>query len=40
MSGYGVKRTSDRPWPRPTLRLANPIHDLAPPCLDGTVGQL
>jgi len=40
MSGYGVKRTSDRSWPRPTLHLADAIHGLAPPRLDGIVGQL
>jgi len=40
MSGYGVKRTSDRSWPGPTLHLADAIHGLAPPRLDGIVGQL
>jgi len=40
MNGYRVKRTSDRSWPRPTLHLADAIHGLAPPQLNGIVGQL
>ena len=38
MSGYGVKRTSDRSWTCPTLHLADSIHVLAPPRLDGIMG--
>ena len=40
MSGYRVKRTSDRSWTCPTLHLADSIHVLAPPQLNGIVGQL
>lgn len=38
MSGYRVKRTSDRSWTCPTLHLADSIHVLAPPQLNGIMG--
>ena len=38
MSGYRVKRTSDRSWTCPTLHLADSIHVLAPPQLNSIMG--